>query len=422
MPSAPLRNMQVTLAACFLALAPARPALARPTLAPGVWTDITPAAPKVDPAANVFCQGMALDPSNPDVIYLCVCAFDVAKPVGLYKSVDGGSTWARVGALDEPVHVAVDPKDPLHLYAVDGVRGNTLGFWVSRDGGKTWDKPAGFVQASADPVGTQDLYSLATEPGNFDHVLISYHSPWKTGNNAGVLESPDGGATWTARNPPAGSAGGYGMAVFFLDYPQYGFGNAKTWLFTAQQGGFFRTTDGGATWSQVYNLQMTHGGNQIYCSVDGVLYSGGYQYPARSLDGGKSWAQVKTGLDYSWYIGIIGDGKTLYTAGSGTDRPFFSSPESDGETWTAYRGGAQTFSTQPFEMAYDSTNGIVYSSSWGGLYAMKVPPPGSGIRVPGGAAARARKPGLLPWEGGVAATRGTPARYSLRGRRLPGRR
>jgi len=58
----------------------------------------------------------------------------------------------------------------------------------------------------------------------------------------------------------------------------------------------------------------------------------------------------------------------------------------------------------------------------GPRHAMKVPPPGSGVRVPGGAAARARKPGLLPWEGGVAATRGTPARYSIRGRRLPNHR
>lgn len=137
-PAAPARPASLAFAvlACALACASPGPALARPTLAPGVWTDITPAAPKVDPATNVFCQGMALDPSNPDVIYLCVCGYDVTKPVGLYKSVDGGSTWARVGALDEPVHVTVDPKDPLHLYAVDGVRGNTQGFWVSRDGGR----------------------------------------------------------------------------------------------------------------------------------------------------------------------------------------------------------------------------------------------------------------------------------------------
>jgi hypothetical protein len=406
----------------LLASALVASALARPALVPGEWKDITPAAAGVDPSAprNVFCQGMALDPSDPSVIYLCVCAFDVSKPVGLYKSTDAGSTWKRVGNLDEPVHVAVDPGDPKHLYVVDGVRGNTLGFWISSDGGDTWSKPPGFTAASADPVGTQDLYSLSVQPGDFDHVLVSYHSPWKTGNNSGVLESKDGGNTWAARNPPLGSEGGYGMAVFFLDYPKYGIGDAKTWLFTAQQGGFFRTADAGATWSQVYDKQMTHGGNQIYCSSAGVLYSGGYQYPVRSTDGGKSWTQATKGLDYSWYIGIIGDGKTLYTAGSGEKRPFFASSEADGENWAPFRNGTQTFSTEPFEMAYDSANGIVYSANWGGLYALKVDPKDTGIR-PAAAAARAgrkEQQGLYRRREGVAARAASGKGYTLPGRRL----
>jgi hypothetical protein len=122
----------------------------------------------------------------------------------------------------------------------------------------------------------------------------------------------------------------------------------------------------------VFDKQMTHGGNQLYCSKTGVLYSGGYQYPARSTDTGASWQQVTSGLDYSWYIGICGDGNFLYTATSGTKRPFFTSPENDGLTWTAYQGGTQTFSTDPFEMYFDSTNRIMYSANWEGLYALKV--------------------------------------------------
>jgi hypothetical protein len=397
------------------------PSFARPALVAGEWMDITPKAAGIDIAANVFCQGMALDPSDPSVIFLCVCAFDLSKPVGIYKSVDGGSTWKRVGNLDEPLHVAVDPKDSKHLYAVDGVRGNTMGFWVSTDGGETWTKPPGFTQASADPVGTQDLYSLSVEPGNFDHVLVSYHSPWKTGNNAGVLESKDGGASWIAHDPPLGSAGGYGMAVFFLDYPKYGIGDARTWLFTAQQGGFFRTTDAGASWTQVYDKQMTHGGNQIYCSSTGVLYSGGYQYPVRSTDGGKNWTQVTKGLDYAWYIGIIGDGKTLYTASSGQKRPYFVSSEADGINWTAYRNGTQTFSKEPFEMAYDSVNAIVYSANWDGLFALKVDPKDTGIRPSAGGAHPGRKPvpGLSRRRGGIAARDASGKDYTLPGRRLP---
>jgi hypothetical protein len=400
----------------------AHPAAGRPDLIPGEWKNITPPAAQVDLSANVFCQGMAIDPNDPSVLYLCVCGFDVSKPVGLYKSVDGGSAWTRVGNLDEPVHVAIDPADSKHLYAVDGVRGNTLGFWISHDGGETWTKPDGFVKASADPAGTEDVYSLSVEPGNFNHVLVSYHSPWKSTTNAGVMETLDGGTSWTAHNPPAGSTNGYGMSIFFLDFPRNGIGNAKTWLFTAQQGGFFRTTDGGASWSLVYDKQMTHGGNQIYCSKSGVLYSGGYQYPTRSIDGGKTWGQVTTGLDYSWYIGITGDGKTLYTAGVGDKRPFFVSSEDDGMNWAPYRKGAQTFSAQePFEMYCDSANGIVYSANWGGLYALKTDPQdvGVGPRAPGSAGDRRKAPVLLPGRGGVLARDGKGKLYTLPGRRAP---
>lgn len=419
-PIFPFRSLAFS---CLLPCLAALPAASRPDLVPGEWKDITPAAAQVKLSDNIFCQGMAIDPKDPSVLYLCVCAFDVTKPVGLYKSTDGGSTWKRVGNLDEPLHIAIDPTDSKHLYAVDGVRGNTQGFWTSQDGGETWAKPDGFAKASADPVGIQDLYSLAVEPGNFKHVLVSFHSPWKTGNNAGVLETPDGGDTWAVHNPPAGSAGGYGMAVFFLDYPAYGIGDAKTWLFTAQQGGFFRTTDAGASWSQVYDNPMTHGGNQIYCSRTGVLYSGGYQYPTRSTDGGKTWAQVKTGLDYSWYIGITGDGKTLYTAGTGEGRPFFVSPEADGENWAPYRKGAQTFSAnQPFEMFCDTLNGIIYSANWGGLYALKTSPEDAAVRprALGGPGGRAAEPSLQPWRSGVLARDRKGDLYSVPGRQVTG--
>lgn len=389
---------------------------AGPDLVPGTWKNISPAAAAIDPAKNIFCQGMAIDPQKPSTLYLGVCGYDVTKNVGLYKTTDGGSTWKVVGNLDEPVHVAVDPGNSNHLYAVDGVRGNTMGFWISNDGGETWTKPAGFTAVTAAPVGTQDLYSLATEPGDFKHVLVSFHSPWNPTTNAGVLESLDGGLTWAVRNPPPGSAGGYGMAVFFLKWPKHNLGDGKTWLFTAQQGGFFRTADGGASWKQVYDNPMTHGGNQIYCSRTGVLYSGGYQYPTRSTDNGLSWTQVKTGLDYSWYIGVAGDGENIYLGNTGPNRPMFVSPETDGTKWTAYRGGVQTFPKEPFEMHYDSSNGIMYSANWDGLWALKVVKGDNAVRrVP--AIAPRRQGRLVVARNGIRIEAGDGKRYTLRGRR-----
>ena len=339
-------------------------------LSPGVWKNITPPTVTTSFEDHVFCQGVTVDPQHPATVYLCVCAYD-AKKGGLFKTNDSGGTWKQIGELDEPLHLAVDPKDSQHLFCVDGVRGDTLGFWVSKDSGETWTMPAGFKTATEKPVGTRDLYSLAVDPTNFEHVLVTFHSPWADGKNCGVLESKDGGETWTAHDPPPTLKGGYGMAVFFLFDPAKKIGDQNTWLFTAQEGGFFKTTDGGTTWENVYPNSMTHGGNQLYRAKNGTLYSGGYQYPARSTDNGSSWEQVKTGLPYSWYMGICGDGDNIYTAGVNKDQPFFATPERDGLTWKPLSD--QKFSAAPFEMAYDPVNKILYAASWEeGLLAMKL--------------------------------------------------
>ena len=343
--------------------------MAAEPLTPGVWKNITPPQVQTSFADHVFCQGMTVDPQEPRTIYVCVCAFDATKG-GLFKSSDSGATWKKCGDLDEPLHVAVNPSDSKQLYCVDGVRGKTIGFWKSSDGGNTWSMPEGFKKTTEKPVGTRDLYSIAVDPTDFKHILVSFHSPW-AGKNCGVLESNDGGENWVAHDPPPTLKGGYGMAIFFLFDPAKKVGDRNTWLFTAQEGGFFKTTDGGKSWANVYKHSMTHGGNQLYRAADGALYSGGYQYPARSTDNGSSWEQIKTGLPYSWYMGIIGDGERIYTASTSKNQPFFVSSEKDGLKWEPLND--QKFSAVPFAMGFNPVNKILYSASWEeGLLALKL--------------------------------------------------
>ncbi len=152
--------------------------------------------------------------------------------------------------------------------------------------------PKGFQEITKAPVGTRDLYSLAVDPADFDHILVSFHSPWKDDKIAEywkVLMAEN----WSIHYPPPSLKGGYGMAIFFLYDPTKKIGDSQTWLFTTQQGGFFKTTDRGKTWTHVYEHSMTHGGNQLYRSSDGALYSGGYQYPVRSTDNGSSCSKSR---------------------------------------------------------------------------------------------------------------------------------
>lgn len=345
-----------------------------PALKPGVWTDISPKGSNWagEPGSGAFAQGMALDPCNPTTIYLTTEDFGVTPDVGVYKSTDAGATWNRISKLDEPIRVRVDPKDAKHLYAGDGVRGGTEGFFVSTDGGVTFAKPKGWTDLPAGPDKpfVDDVYDISVDPGDFNHVLVSSHSAYgwdttKWNKNAGIVESKDGGNIWTVHDPVDGW--GYGHGIWFLN-------NSTTWLLGTQGDGYWRTTDSGAHWTQVTKTNMAHGGGQIYYTKAGILYSASADEVMRSADNGATWTKVGT---LKFTTSIYGDGKYLYAhqAYAGGAATFFTSPETDGMTWTPYNGGAQKFTDGPFEMAFDVANGILYSANWGnGILALKVQP------------------------------------------------
>jgi hypothetical protein len=342
-----------------------------PVLAPGSWKNISPPGVVFQTGATaVFTQGITLDPCNEATLYLCVCSFDVAggNP-GVYKSTDAGGTWKKVGKLDEPIHIRVDPGDPNHLYAVDGVRGATGGFWVSNDGGDTWTQPAGFaaLDKGAAPLFQFDAYDVAADPADFRHVLLSFHGPWDGfgkfpawGYRSGVLESKDGGDTWIVHKPLDGWGNGNG--IWFLD-------GSDAWLFGSQTAGYWRTTDAGANWTQVIaTVNMQHGGGTLLRTKSGVLYAGGVPHLIRSKDDGVSWTQIGP---YAGFNSIVSDGTTLYSGPVGGPN-LITAKESDDTTWTPYAGGP-TLVSGPFEMAFDSANAIVYAGNWNeGLWALKV--------------------------------------------------
>jgi len=352
-----------------------------PVLAPGRWTDLTPAEAGLVCCApvggNSFgVQFIEIDPGDSNTLYTGI------DTLGVWKSTDRGSTWkmlpnpAKAGASgDSPIRLRVDPKDSKHLYLTIGVRGGAMGFWVSKDAGATWAIPPAFT-ALAESTTTTDVTTMAVDPADFNHVLVVSHSPWKGKGNAGIMESKDGGGTWLTHPPGAWNAGTVGIAI--LSNPALGLGDSKTWL-VGGEGGLWRSTDSGENWTKVSDNGIPHGGSEIYYTATGMLYSGGTPYPARSKDNGLTWQPLST-LRFSYYYTVFGDGKTLYTSpaytgtNGGDPDTWYTSPEADGLTWTAYQNSEQKFVDGPYQMTFDSANRIVYAANWGaGLLAMKLP-------------------------------------------------
>lgn len=328
-----------------------------PALTAGTWANLTPAGLPFGTSIVVFMQGMAIDPCNPFTLYLAVEGYDAtASKSGLYKSGDAGASWRKVGNLDMPIRIRVDPTDTRHLYACDGVRGGTMGFWVSHDAGESWVLPAGF-KSWADSEGSYDVYDVAVDPNDVKHVLISFHSGWRS-SNAGVAESKDGGETWSGHQVPG--AGYAGMSITFLR-------SSSIWLLGTQSSGFWRTTDSGATWTQVTTECIEHGGGNVYYAKSG-LYASAFDRNLRSTDDGVSWTKVGPNGGYN---AIIGDGSRLYALKRFGPIPFTTSSEDDGLTWTNL--DSQNFDQGAFEMAVDPVNGILYAANWGaGFWALKL--------------------------------------------------
>jgi len=361
---------------------PEREALAGPSVssisagahaAPGRWRNITPRT--VDLSRH-SCTDLQFDPSNPRTLY----AF-YGTGGGIWRSRDAGETWLQIGDMPQPNslgRILVNPRDPRHLYATGSVDLGSWGFWVSRDGGATWRIPAAF-QAGAATIWNLDVYNLAADPSDFNHVLLTFHRGWPGwGDQAGVLETKDGGASFIVHDPAPGMDHGQGIAFLFDPANQQG--NSDTWLVGAGYGaGLFRTTNAGKSWRLVAPLQQNHGGFDAHYSAQGFLYIGARDGVYRSTDNGASWRA--TGVTGNWYYGVIGDGKRLYTSpayvGQVYDMPFLVTPEGGPNealgAWVPHN--EQTFGEGPWRMVFEPTRRVIYAAAWSsGAWAMDVKP------------------------------------------------
>jgi photosystem II stability/assembly factor-like uncharacterized protein len=129
------------------------------------------------PSGEVGRIGLAVAPSNPDVIYAIVEAAD--KKGGIFRSADRGETWERRNDFDQQAqyyaHLVVDPRDENRIYVM-----NVL-IRVSDDGGRTL-RPLG------EKAKHVDNHTMWIDPRNTSH--------YRVGCDGGVYESHDRGATW----------------------------------------------------------------------------------------------------------------------------------------------------------------------------------------------------------------------------------
>jgi len=293
-----------------------------PPTAFGTWVNVTPSnVDLTNPCVGTSTVGA--EPSNPSNVYVQFSC------LGIWKSTDYGVTWTGpintgtngVAVSDCAGGISVAPSGtagtPI-LYQ-SCIRGGAIGFWKSVDGGVNWN------QYSVAPGGLrQDYYPPAVDPYDSNHLLMTAHE------FDSVVESIDGGQTWTAVHIEGGmlSNGRTGF-IFFLNT-----GTASstrvTWLWLGEQSGgtngTWRTTNSGTNWVQVEKNEHLLGSAQIYQpDNNGVLYMAGAYSDLgfgvlRSADYGQTWThEGATGTQNL----VFGSPKNVYSMGVGGDNPLF---------------------------------------------------------------------------------------------------
>jgi len=286
--------------------------------------------------------------NDPNIVYVGTGSDGLRSNVivgdGMYKSVDGGTTWKHVG-LDATGHIGAVEIDPRNHNVVwvaaigQAFDANTeRGVFKTTDGGQSWSK----VLYHSDTVGFSDVELL---PGNPEIVFATawkaLRRPWTIisgGNNdeGGIYKSVDAGKTWRrlTEGLPSGLIGKIDLAVSPADSSiVYALVEAPD-----DQGGVYRSNDQGDTFERVSGEEGLRNRPFYYGNIDvdpknpDVVYVMATNY-YKSVDGGRSWTELEPPHGDNHDMWINPDNPDLFIQGN------------DGGANVTHNGGV-TWSTQ----------------------------------------------------------------------------
>jgi photosystem II stability/assembly factor-like uncharacterized protein len=273
---------------------------------------------------------VVVDPTNPKIVFAAVMGhlFGPNPDRGLYKTIDGGKTWKKAKFIDNNTgfnDVAIDFANPKVVYATSysrlrtwwGYNGGSTnsGLWKSTDGGETWAK----LEGAGWPKPKDGLYgriaiSLARSKPGVIYAQVEAGASAGTGGGTTAEGGPARGGRGGAGNesaaaeaaapggvaPPGGAAPAAGAAVA-QGGGQFGGGQGRGGRGgpppppDPNKSGVFRSDDGGKTWT----LMSNQNDRPMYFSQiradpndDQRIFVGGNPGQA-SKDGGKTWTPIQ---------------------------------------------------------------------------------------------------------------------------------
>ncbi len=245
---------------------------------------------------------LAIAPSDPNIIWAGTGEPNNRQSSswgdGVYKSIDGGETWAHMGLRDSHHvgRIVIHPTNPdiIYVAALGHLWGpNTeRGLFRTRDGGRTWDR---VLYIDAD-TGVVDVAMGADGRTIFAAAYQRRRRGWGFvggGPGSGLHRSLDGGTTWQKLSGglPDGNVGRIGVDI---SRSHQGIVYA---VVEHKQGGIFRSEDSGTTWTRQNALnQRPSYYSQI--RIDPTNPNKLWKLASTlfvSIDAGRNWSNDKTG-------------------------------------------------------------------------------------------------------------------------------
>jgi photosystem II stability/assembly factor-like uncharacterized protein len=351
-----------------------------------------------------------INPQTPDQVFASACS-------GVYSSANGGEFWRKMMGIPNThrrTHVIrQDPTDPGIIYA-----GTTLGLFKSINHGVTWQHLNGEQVNSLafDPAKPSDMYLALEDEGVWKsndggNTLEPYNTGFvarrltaitaagkrlvaiqtQDGNSTGIFVSDDNGTTWQKLKHPRGLEGVHLTTIT-------GVPSESKLLFAATPREFYRSTDGGLTWTTEPISAIPAGSGYHYTAVKGktgpraklertihpnefhdllsissgtqtVLLASTNRGLLRSIDKGNHWIAANTGYAdnfYEIYTSPISDGRLVAksTVGVYLSNDF-------GENWNAIPFPFRSNELTSFAVPPVGTSLPMLAATIHGLYTSK---------------------------------------------------
>ena len=260
------------------------------------------------PSYSIGC--VSIDPNNPEVIWVGtgenVSGRHVAWGDGVYRSLNGGKTWERMG-LKTSEHIGkilIDPRDSNVVFvAAEGAlwsSGGERGLFKTSDGGQTWRNVLEIDENTG-------VTSVAFLPGNPDVLIAAAYQRRRTvaaflsgGPQSGIHKSTDGGETWRklGEGLPKGDMGKIGLAVTPAD-PNLVYATIEA---NKKERGFYRSTNQGESWEKRNEYISGGTGPHYYQEIEASPIDPKVVYQMDvfvnvTRDGGKTFSNHETGKE-----------------------------------------------------------------------------------------------------------------------------